>query len=277
MQRLVEAWLESQRQRQWVLILDPLADPDPVAALYAAGIAENCANLYVGTEFVDLAPAAAWVAIIPSNPTEFLDDLLSNPQRQWGWLASSDADLSGLVRHWQERMLVDSGTQRSLYRLQDSRVISRHLECMSHEQRPLLLGPLRSALCWNGEAWRRFDNPAPAHYPAPFTRSWLTLPEPLEIAEAIRQHNLQQWLWQTYPAETAQLAETTILEAWLHEQLAKAKQWLWNAPEQVQFLLARQLIPELAEHPAWRPEEGESPARHFNRCQLQITATEPRT
>lgn len=264
----VHKWLSEQlgQQRELLLIIDRLAEPDPVQILFSADLMQNYVNLYQGTEFADLADIGPWLVVMSAFEVAKIQPLLDTPEHNWGWLASADSiDLSALAHHWRERMYVDEEGQRSLYRFQDNRVIARHLTELAPVQRSLLLGPLNSALCWDGECWRCFDNSRPEHYPAPFEAAWLTLPEPDTVVREIQRHNLTLWLWQNHSAATARLAETRILSDWLDEQLDKAERWHWRSGERIQLLLRYQLDPALANHPEWPPYEHEAPDVHFSR------------
>lgn len=266
-------WLAEQatEQRDVLLILDPLAEPDPIQQLFGAGMADEYANLYLDTELADLSSVSPWLARLRDDHCGLLSELLDNPERNWGWLASvSRFDLNTLVQHWRDRMLIEDEAQRALYRFQDNRVITHHLTQLTQDQRPLLMGPLVSALCWSGDTWTAFNNPDPASYPQPFSTPWLEINEPLAVANQVRHHNLRQWLWQDYPAETAELAEKISLDTWLEEQLTQAERWQWQSPEHIRFLLRNTLIPKLASHPAWSVQVGETPEQHFQRCYTAI-------
>lgn len=60
-------WITGQfsLQRDLLIVLDPLAEPDPVVALFGAGLAQDHLNLYLGTEFADLAPVAPGWHVCP--------------------------------------------------------------------------------------------------------------------------------------------------------------------------------------------------------------------
>ncbi len=268
-------WLNDQRaqQRELLLIVDRLAEPDPIAGLFDAGLMQDYVNLYQGTDFDDLADVGPWLVRLPDTSAAFLQTLLQAPQQHWGWLASAEhIDLTAIAQHWRERMLIDEDGQRSLYRLQDNRVIARHLGELTEPKRPLLLGSLNSVLCWDGHAWQRFDNPHPGIYPPPFEAAWLDIAESDVVAHEIQRHNLEQWLWQNHSAATAQLAETQPLGVWLDTQLATAKSWQWQSLESLQFLLQHQLDPALSTHPSWAVRTGEVPQAHYARCCSELTA-----
>lgn len=268
-------WLDEQanKHRELLLILDPMAEPNPVQQVFAEGLAKGYANIYLGTEFAALSSVAPWLILLAESGSECLRSLLNEPARNWGWLASVEGDdLSIFTLHWQERMLIEEGGQRSLYRFQDSRVIAHHLAHLEADQRAMLMGPLSGALCWNGETWAAFENPAPGQYFRPFPTPWLDIPDPAPVSRQVRHHNLLQWLWQAYPDETARMAENVHLDDWLEQQLAQAERWGWREPEQIRFLLRHQLLPELSSHPAWSANTGERPEQHYLRCRDVIGA-----
>jgi hypothetical protein len=268
MSEVAQRWLNDQRaqQRELLLIVDRLAEPDPIAGLFDADLMQDYVNLYQGTEFDDLADVGPWLVRLTDTHAAFIQTLLQATQQHWGWLASAERiDLAVLAEHWRERMLINEDGQRSLYRFQDNRVIAHHLGTLAEHQRPLLLGPLTSALCWSGQLWQQIDNPHPGLYPLPFEAAWLEITEPEAVTHQVLRHNFELWLWQNHCAATAQLAETQPLKIWLDQQLEAAKDWGWQSDEQVQFLLLHRLDPTLASHPAWVPQDKEEPDAHFTR------------
>jgi hypothetical protein len=266
-------WITEQlaQQRELLLIVDRLAEPDPIKALFGADLMQDYVNLYQSTEFADMADVGPWLVRLHNPDATLVQTLLDTPESDWGWLASAaHIDLAVLAHHWRERLLIDEQEQRALYRFQDNRVIARHLAELSETQRPLLLGPLESALCWDGQAWQSIHNSRPGLYPPPFEKPWQELAEPESVTQAILRHNLEQWLWQNHCAATAQLAETQPLSSWLDAQLEQAKSWRWQSLERIQFLLRYQLDPALAAHPIWPVLPGENPDIHFSRCYREL-------
>lgn len=272
-------WIADQlvQQHELLLIVDRLAEPDLIEALFSADLMQDYVNLYRGTEFAEMADVGPWLVRLHNPGSEFIQTLLDTPERGWGWLASVEhVDLVVLAQHWRERMLIDEQEQRALYRFQDNRVIAHHLRGIEEIQRPLLLGPLSSALCWDGQCWQRFDNPQPNQYPAPFEMPWLVVPEPETVQQHIKRHNLELWLWQNHSKATADLAETRLLTDWLDHQLEKARRWNWHSEDQLHFLLYHQLDPALAGHPAWVPAEHETAKAHFARVSTALSSTNAR-
>jgi hypothetical protein len=275
----VHAWFDEQQaeQRQLLLILDSLAKPNPVQGLFASDLIQQYVNLYQDSAVTEMAEVGPWLVLLNDSNPEQIRSLLDSPAQNWGWLASAEQlDLTLLSQHWRERMLIEEQGQRSLYRFQDNRVIAHHLREIEEIQRPILLGPLCSALCWDGQCWQCFDNPRPSQYPAPFDTPWLAIAEPETVQHHISRHNLELWLWQNHSKATADLAETRLLTDWLDQQLDKARRWNWLAEQQLHFLLLHQLDPALAEHSAWAPAEHETAEAHFARVSTVLSSSTAR-
>lgn len=269
-------WLSEQRsqQRQLVLIANPMAEPNPVPTLFAQAPIHDYVKLYQGTEFDSLAALGPWLVRIDSSAMPALSALLQTPQQHWGWVASAEhLDMNEIVAHWRARMIVRDGDQRSFYRLQDNRVISRHLQALHKEQIPLLLGPLCSALCWDGEQWISVDNPIPGTYPEPFDTPWLKVPPSAKQTAEMQKVVLEAWLRENHLEATQQLLTREPLGPWLQAQLDNANSWGWSRQEQIHFLLEHQLSSDIANLPKWVPRADETPDAHFVRVQQDILQT----
>ncbi|UVE17754.1 DUF4123 domain-containing protein [Pseudomonas sp. LS44] len=262
-------WLQTQSSlaRELWLIVDRLAEPDPIQQLFGADLMQDYVSLFQDSAVADMAELGPWLVRLPDGHAPLLQAWLAEPERAWGWLASAEPlDLQVLANHWRSRMLVDDNGQRSLYRFQDNRVITRHLLALSAEQRALLLGPLSSTLSWDGGAWQTIDNPSPGLYSVPTPAPWLHLPEPEQVTAAIQRHNLELWLWQNHTSALCQALETQPFDSWLDERLAQGNGWGWRSSESLQFLLEQHLNPALADHSAWLPQPGETAEIHLARC-----------
>ena len=260
---LPSVWLNEQRrqQRQLVLIANPMAEPNPVPPLFAQAPIGDYVKLYQGTEFDSLAALGPWLLHIGSSATPALSALLQTPQQNWGWVASvAHLHMHEIAAHWRARMVVHDNNQRAFYRLHDNRVMARHLQALDHQQRPLLLGPFSSALCWAGQHWVVVENPSPGLYPEPFDTPWLAAPPSSSSSAATTLEHLAAWLMEHHAAATQQLLTRTPLVPWLQTQLDAANRWGWHSQEHVYFLLKHQLIAELVDHPAWLPRPNEAPA-----------------
>jgi len=272
----VEHWLSEQQaqRRQLLLVVDSLAEPAPLLRLFSADLVHSYANLYQGTEVDEMASVGPWLILLNELNLTQLASLTDAPEQDWGWLASVEhSDMAALTRHWQARIFADEQEQRSLYRFQDNRIVARHLAELDASQRPLLLGPLTSALCWDDHDWQWFDNEQPGEYPDPFEKPWLSIPEPEHVRRAVTHHNLELWLWENHTHASTRLAETQVLSEWLDHQLDKATDWNWHSEPQLQFLLRYQLDPALADHPAWLPAEQETPDAHYSRVSSVLTSS----
>ena len=262
------AWLAEQKrqQRQLLLVVDTLHSPHVIATLFKLAPIRDYIRLFQGTEFEDLLEQSPWLIRIDSSSMEAVTHLLQNPTLNWGWLASTaQLNLNEVAQHWRERLVISENGQRWFYRFQDNQVIARHLGALSATQIPLLLGPLASALAWDGEHWQSFENPQPALQPMPCATPWLDVPESEAISEAIEVGALKKWLWGNHPRLTYRLPDP--IEDWIKQQLDVATAWGWNDAEQILFLAEHKLDPERAGHAVWARLPAEMPEAHFARVQ----------
>ncbi|MFV1940073.1 DUF4123 domain-containing protein [Pseudomonas luteola] len=265
----VYSWIQTQtnKQRSLYLIIDSLAEPNPIPELFGSGAIKEYANLYQGTSYEELSAIAPWLIRIEDMGNVAIQRLIQHPERDWGWLACTEFhEFSAIKKHLQARIEIHEDEQISLYRFQDPRVIARSLAYLKREQAPYLLGPFESVLYWHLEKWKEYNNPNPSlsQLPeAPFP--WL-YSEPDEIKQEINILNLEQWLWENQPAETTELAKKINIRTWLKDCLTKVEIYQWKDAYQLFFLLMHNRLNQL-NHPAWEPLPDELPLAHFNRCQ----------
>ena len=125
MSEMVEHWLSEQpaQNRRLLLVIDSLAEPDPLPGLFSADLVHSYANLYQGTEVAEMASVGPWLIMLNELNLTQLASLTDAPEQNWGWLASVEhADMAALTQHWQSRIFADEQGQRSLYRFQDNRL-----------------------------------------------------------------------------------------------------------------------------------------------------------
>ncbi|WP_417662925.1 DUF4123 domain-containing protein [Pseudomonas sp.] len=269
MNTVVNDWLIEQRrqQREFILVIDSMADPDPIKYLFGADVMHDYTRVYASSALAGFIDASPWLVRLSGQQINLVKELLTTPENNWGWIASAtQTDLNLHTQHWLDRALIEDGAQRSLYRLQDNRVMAHHLSTLEAAQRPLLLGLMDSAICWDAEKWVAFDNPRPDFYPKPFATPWLDIAEPESVTDAIVRHNLKQWLWEEHPHATSALIETQPLDPWLDEQLQLAKAWGWSEPTQLEFLLIHKMHPTTAGLSVWPRRDDETAAQHYGRC-----------
>ncbi|WP_240321700.1 hypothetical protein [Pseudomonas fluorescens] len=92
-------------------------------------------------------------------------------------------------------------------------------------------------------------------------------PYPTGTNTRILRANLKRWLLVYHAEAAAKLSETRPIFEWLEEQMDLLEAWQWNAPEQREFMLTLRFDPWNAEDLAWQPLPGETPEKHFERCE----------
>lgn len=269
MSDVLNNWMgeQSRLNRVLILVLDSLAEPNPVTPLYSAGVMQRSVQLYRRTEFSQFAAISPWLTELHNPGNDAFRRLLDDPERNWGWIGSMDrADLDSLTQHWIARMVIDEDGDRSLFRFQDNRVLARCLANMKDSELPLLLGPIGSVLYWDENQWKSADNSRSGMYPVPNPEPWLRNPESGEQARSILRENLKRWLLTYHLEAAATLAETRVVSEWLEYQLDLLDVWGWQLPEQRELMLSRRLSEQCMQDVAWSPLPNETSLEHFERC-----------
>lgn len=270
----LEHWLreQSRLQRRRYLILDALGNAETLRALLAGLPPTSYVSLYLGSEVAELASEGPFVIQLANGETPALTDLLSHPERHWGWLASAEGDaLPALARHWHARMLVGQRPHMALYRFHDNQVLGRALARLAEQDLPGYLGPIASLCYWQADAgeWRSRDNSAPGEYPLPDAPAWLAAPQGDATTQALLRHNLHLYLLAGSSLAAGQLGGGQAFDTWLDETLQQARDWRWTTEEQLHFLALERLKNSrnrLAEQ--WQPRPGEAPERHYERVRF---------
>jgi len=272
---LLRQWITGQRRNGHALciVLDSQNERDIRQALLKTCQFDQYLSVYGKTPLADLADAGPFVFTLDPADDGHIDELLTRPERNWGWFASiQQGDLPTLVKHWQERLIVGVRPHQSLYRFHDNRVLGRALAHLPVEAYPAYLGPAISVCHWQGERWESTGNPAPGTYPVPDQPLWHQVPSTNEQAEQTRLTNAHRYLLAEHVRAYAQLAEQHDPDAWLRGRLAQAEAWSWLAPEQLELLLSQSLqAPAYTLAPHWQVRPDETPTEHFERVQ-QATA-----
>ena len=258
-------WMAEQQQagRRLCLVLQGESDARGVL-LATRTVAEYC-SLYGETVASEMSADGPMLLLLDHVNEPGLVGLLQNPQRNWGWLGSLPGDdLSGVTRHWRERLVVGAMGSQALYRFHDNRTLARALVHLPDQDWPVFLGPLISVCYWQGERWCCVDNPAPGAYPVPDPAPWLEVPNPQ--AAAILQANILRYLLAEYSEALSQLAEFQNPRIWLEQVLEQARAWQWERPEQLEFLVVRRLVEATGDVLIrWQPMRGEVAEDHFQR------------
>ena len=274
MQNSPSQWINQQQQagRSLCLILDGQnAARQPLLAVRSLS---DYRSLYAETALADLMREGPVILLLKQMSEPALRDLLQQPENNWGWLGSLPCkDLTGVTRHWRDRLLTGPEGEQSLYRFHDNRTLARALDYLGADHWPVFLGPLISVCYWHEDRWRTADNPAVGEYPLPDPVPWLNTPNP--NAEAILHANILRYLLAVHSEELVALVEFQDPRIWLGQVLELARVWQWRGPEQLEFLVVRRL--EEATRNSlirWQPLVGEAPGDHFERVVEQWRSME---
>ncbi|NWC96177.1 MULTISPECIES: DUF4123 domain-containing protein [unclassified Pseudomonas] len=265
MEKRPEWWMAQQQQAGRRLCLVLQGESEARGALLATRtVAEYC-SLYGETVAAELAAHGPMILLLDHVNEPGLVGLLQTPQRNWGWLGSLPGeDLRGVAGHWRDRLVAGPPGRQVLYRFHDNRTLARALDHLPAEGWPAFLGPLISVCYWQGERWCCGDNPAPGAYPVPDPAPWLQVPNPQ--AGVILQANILRYLLAEYSEALSSLAEFQDPRIWLEQLLEQARAWQWERPEQLEFLVVRQLVEATGDVLIrWQPLRGEGPEDHFQR------------
>lgn len=270
-----QQWLHAQAEqgRRLYLVLDTDGQLDERNALLSGLDHSQYCNLYLDTPARSLAATGPWIFALASLEHPVVQRLLDTPERNWGWLASTSAsgNLDQLTRHWRARLVTGERPHQALYRFHDNRVFARALAHLSDEQLCEYLGPMTSVCYWRGRHWAAAYNPAPGEYPVPPEPAWLAIPAPADTVAGVQFDNVRRYLMVEHTALIAELASQQDVDAWLTAQLALARTWSWQAPEQLRFLLLqRSQAPGATLPKSWLPHRDEPPAAHFQRVYDEV-------
>ena len=262
-------WMAQQQQagHRLCLILDGNHDArQPLLAVRT--LSQYCA-LYGETAVAELATAGPIILLLEQVGELALVDLLQHPQANWGWIGSlSDEDLTPVVRHWRERLLVGPAGAQALYRFHDNRTLARALEYLPNEHWPGFLGPLINVCYWHAGRWHPRENPAPGEYAVPAPAPWLHTPNPQ--AAAILHANILRYLLAEHGESLAALVAFQDPKTWLKQLLEQAQAWQWQTPEQLEFLVVHRLEEATGSSVIqWPPLQGEASEDHFERVVKQ--------
>ncbi|MGV8864341.1 MAG: DUF4123 domain-containing protein [Pseudomonas sp.] len=261
-------WMTEQTRlaRSLYLIFDSEGERETRQALLTLTPTPNHINVYSQTPISDMATGPLIVQI-NSTIRPLLTSLLETPERNWGWLISCKGDqLTALADHWRARIIIGQRPEQSLYRFHDNRVLTRALNHLKPEALPEYLGPIASALYWDGQDWATAENPEPGIYPVPVDPGWLEVPAPAEQSRAILHTNIGRYLLGEHTEAIIDLAESVNTSHWITAQLDLADDWGWTTPEQLEFLITQRLKEEKGKViQSWLPKLGETPQVHFER------------
>lgn len=262
------AWMAQQRAcgREIALVLD--SGFDERTSLLACLPSERWCALYAQTEVAHMATLGPSCFLIGEPEAKTVQALLDQPQRHWGWLASLAPDaLAAWAAHWRARLLIGQRPQQALYRFHDNRILAAALQRLPSAALPAYLGQAISICYWDGQRWAQVDNPLPGDHPLPTAPVWLAHGSG---SEAVLLANAHRFLLAHHFAAYLKVFEPPGHPDWLRTQLARARAWGWETPQQREFLLVQSLsMPGLVLPEDWGPQAGESPQMHLHRLRYR--------
>lgn len=267
--KTLEHWLQEQARhgRHLYLILDTDGQLDERNALVSELGVDQCRNLYTGTPADSLANSGPYLFRLGSAEHPAVLALFDTPERNWGWLANAASDaLDTLSDHWQNRLVTGARPNQALYRFHDNRVLARALAHLRCEQYPEYLGSMASVCYWQAQQWAVADNPAPGNYPLPAAPAWLDIPTPEATCANVLFDNSRRYLMREHADTLLEIAAQQDIDNWLRGVLDVARNWGWQEPEHIHFLLTQSLqIPGYVPPKSWLPKANETPTLHFER------------
>lgn len=266
---LPSQWMDEQRGqgREVCLVLDSQKEIEARTGLLNGRAHNRYYSVYSQTPVAELANAGPFLIGLDTADSECLTELLSAPERHWGWLASlAPGDLPAWLEHWRARLLIGTRPERALYRFQDSRVLTRALRHLSADLLPAYLGQAISVCYWQGEQWAVTDNPAPGEHPLPDVPAWLNAPDVNSQQAVIQEANALRFLMEQHQLGCLQVVDRFALLEWISLRCKQADAWGWGESEQLEFLLTHSLKFPGYELPVqWHPHPHEDSAAHFQR------------
>lgn len=272
---LAHQWLSEQSGlgRTLCLILDSVNAQQARQSLLKTRQPDQYLNLYRETAVADLADIGPCIFVFDNPEEKPIRELLTNPERNWGWLASiRKGDLPLMNKHWQQRLIIGTRPNLALYRFHDNRVLARGLALLNPVQYPAYLGPAISVCYWENDRWAIKHNPDPGEHPQPKAPQWLDPPVGEDADLKILLLNTHRYLLAQHLEAYARLADDLDPQAWLNAQVYRAEAWGWTAPEQLAFLLIQSLnAPAYLLPSHWEPRTDESSTAHFGRLFEEAT------
>lgn len=280
---MITQWLTEQTKQQHsiYLMLDPLAEPNPVATLLTNQAIVGYTWLLHNTPYEGLRHASPSIIQIADITNQGVQELINHPEQNWGWFftTSKQITMEQLIAHWQARLTLIYQQQEVFYRFQDNRVIVRALKAIPQDKYYQLLGQINQIALWDESEWQTYTNQAPRDYPLTSKENLIwALPEPEHVARQIRLENLYDWAINTFADEVFINAKFggTPFKDWLKEQLALLDKWQWHKEEQALFMIEQRLVYDQRQSNEWHPLPEETSIQHYERVKAHFTKRLPR-
>lgn len=276
-------WLTQQQQTQQAiyLMLDPLAEPNPVATLLTNQAIISYEWLLHKTPYESLRYASPTIIQIADINNQGIKKLINHPEQNWGWFftINPQVTMEQLITHWQARLTLIYEQQEVFYRFQDNRVIVRALKAIPNDQYFQLLGQINQVALWDENEWQIYTNEVPRDYALTTNENLIwALPEPANVVQQVRLENMFDWAINTFADDVFIQAKFggVPFKDWLKEQLALLEKWQWPKEEQALFMIEQRLDYEQRQSSEWQPRPEETPQQHYERVKARFTKQLPR-
>lgn len=250
-------WLISSSEPVYLLI-NTLANPNPINVMYANDWIEKAFPLYYRTPLAHLIAQSPWlVQIKPEShiPLSQLLDSKTFSDDSWGWAYRSQLSWDKQLLHWQVKQVVHLSNESVLLRLADTRIARILIPEMIYSDWRSLMMPIRDILIDLDEPTQiislnkeiEFLDPILQQRPfildAHLIRAW----QNSKYALTLYIENLSCELWENIPQQ-AQLLDTP--EGILNKRISDWLQYQRNKLADLNFLTYQE-FQQHAESQGW--------------------------
>lgn len=138
-------WLTETDSSPVYLMVNVLADPNPVEILYANNWVEDAFRIYDSTPLAHITAQSPWLILLKTSSYPVLGRLMDSgafSDPSWGWAYRSSQSLQENLDHWRRRQLVTLKGNTVILRLADSRVAGILFPAMNKEDWRILMTPV---------------------------------------------------------------------------------------------------------------------------------------
>ena len=189
-------------------LIDPLAENEPLKHWYQYAEATDAWPLYAGTEYDSDILSGPWLLPLAQLPDwqSWWQEQEMNEQAT-GFLIASASSPERLVQHWKSLLKAGLDGEEVLFRFYDPRILGPMLFTFTEDETRRFLGPTDEVLVWHQNDWFT-ASPYPKSDFTEHSEPWWRMKEEhfnnQPGQESVVLDNLEEWLWQNYPARMQQ-------------------------------------------------------------------------